>query len=144
MVPGRSPAIAAPAWQARALGRREVLRLDAEKAAQHAAVLDQVLHDPGREVGRNRESDALRPAVERGVDADEVTVRVDQRAARVAGVDRGVRLHEVLDRVQAEVVAPGRADDALRDRLAEAIRIADREHDIADAHVADAREVDAG
>ena len=65
--------------------------------------------------------------------------RVDQRAAGVAGIDRRVGLDEVLEAVDAEVVAAERADDAERHRVAEAERIADREHDVADLHVLERR-----
>ena len=57
---------------------------------------------------------------------------VDQRAAGIAGIDRRVGLDEILEPVDAEVIAAERADDAERDGVAEAERIADREHDVAD------------
>ena len=52
-----------------------------------------------REVARDGEADALVAAglaEDRGVDADQLAARVDQRAAGVARVDRGVGLDEVL------------------------------------------------
>ena len=58
---------------------------------------------------------------------------VDQRAAGVAGVDRGVGLDEVLEGVDAEAGAAERRDDAAGHRLADAEGIADREHHVADA-----------
>ena len=64
-------------------------------------------------------------------------LRVDQRAAGVALVDRRVGLDEVL--VAAVAAAAGRpalrADDPHRHGLADAERVADREHDVADAHL---------
>ena len=68
----------------------------------------------------------------RGVDADQVAVRIDQRAARVALVDRRVGLNEVLESVDAEIAAPERGNDAHRYGLTDVKRIADREHDVAD------------
>ena len=68
----------------------------------------------------------------RGVDADQLASRVDQRAARIAGVDRGVGLDEVLVAFDAETAAAKRADDPGGHRLAEAERIADRDHQVAD------------
>ena len=75
---------------------------------------------------------AARLGKDRAVDADEVARRVDERAAGVAGIDRRIGLDEVLEAIDAEMVAPERADDAHRDGVAEAERIADREHDVAD------------
>ena len=49
------------------------------------------------EVDRDREPDALRGACLGGVDADDVAGGVEQRAAAVAGVDRGVGLDEVVE-----------------------------------------------
>ncbi len=69
------------------------------------------------------------------VDADELALRVDERAARVAVVDRRVGLQEVLVAAVADAGRSAlRADDAHRDRLADAERVADREHDVADLH----------
>ena len=52
--------------------------------------------------------------------------------ARVAAVDRGVDLQEVVVGASADIAAAGR-NDAGRDRAAEAERVADRDHPIADA-----------
>jgi len=46
-----------------------------------------------------------------GVDADQRAAGVDQRAARVAEVDRCIRLDEVLERRDPELLAAGRAHD---------------------------------
>ena len=79
-------------------------------------------------------------AAHRAVDADQLAVAVDERAAGIAEVDRGVGLDEVLERRDAELAAAGRADDALRHGLAEPERIADREHGVADSQVVRASE----
>ena len=71
-----------------------------------------------------------------GVDADQPAGGVDERAAGVAGVDRGVGLQQPLERRAAvgvhRAVEPG--DDALRDgrAAAEVEREADREHAVAE------------
>ena len=61
---------------------------------------------------------------------------IHERAARVAGVDGRIGLDEVLVALDAERVAAGGADDAHRDGLADAERIADGEHDVADLGLA--------
>ena len=84
-------------------------RLDADPAAGDRAAGDDLFEHTARDRHRDREPDAERAArarVDRGVDADQMAGAVDQRAARVAGVDRGVGLDEVLERRQPEPVAP--------------------------------------
>ena len=86
-------------------------------------------------VGRDREGDADRAArrrEDRGVDADHIAVDVEGRAAGIALVHRRVDLDEVVIGAGADVAA-ARRDDARRHRAAEAERIADREHPVADA-----------
>ena len=83
----------------------------------------------------NRKADALRAAgarEDRGVDADELAAEIDQRAAGIAGIDRGVGLDEELIVGDADLCARDRRDDAVRHGLADAERIADREHQVAD------------
>ena len=71
-----------------------------------------------------------------GVDADQAPRRVDQRAARVAVVDRRVGLQEVLVAAVADAGRPPLgADDAHRHGLADAERIAEGQDDVADAHL---------
>ncbi len=82
----------------------------------------QVVHDAAHEVARHREADALIAAAlreDRGVDPDQLAARVDQRPARVAGIDRRVGLDEILVRRDADVAAAERADDTQRHGLAE-------------------------
>ena len=61
--------------------------------------------------------------------------RVDERATGIAEIDGGVGLNEILEVRDAEPAAAGGADDALRHGLAEAERIADRQHDVAGAQL---------
>ena len=97
--------------------RGQVLDRHAQPAAHHLAVLEQALHDRPGHVGGDGEADALVAAgarEDRGVDADQLAVHVDQRAARVAGVDRRVGLDEVLVVGDAHVGAALGRDDAHR------------------------------
>ena len=79
--------------------------------------------------------------------AIDVTVAVDQRAARVAVVDRGVGLDRAGDEL---VVALGRRqdqaalgrDDARRDGLGVAERVADRDDRVADLDARDRAELE--
>ena len=61
---------------------------------------------------------------------------VDQRAAGIARIDRGVGLDEGRESACADVGAGERGDDAAGHGLADAERIADGEHEIADLRVA--------
>jgi hypothetical protein len=51
------------------------------------------------------------------------------------GLMARVGLNEILEGVDAELAAAHRADDARGDRLADAERIADRQHDVTDARL---------
>ena len=112
--------------------------------------LDRGAAAPGRSdhdahhVRRDRKADALRAArarIDRGVDADEPAVEVDQRAARIARIDRGVGLDEELIIADADLGARHRRDDAVRHGLADAERIADRQHQVADLQIVGIGEV---
>ena len=104
---------------------------DAERSGGDVAGLGELSHHPAHFGGHDREAEALGAAalrVDLGVDADDLAPRVEERAARVAGVDRGVGL-QVLDvHVAAAVHA---ADDAGGDGEREAARVAGRGHVLA-------------
>ena len=127
---------AAPILQLQRLGEggRQVLGGDPEVAAQHFAVGDETVDHLADQVGGDGEADALKPAgatEDRGVNADEAALDVDQGPAGIARVNCGVGLHEVLV-FEAEAGAAAQcADDAGGDRLADAEGIADRQHAIA-------------
>ena len=114
---------------------RQILRHESEPAAHHVAVRQDLLHHAAHQIDRNREADALGPAVgavqHRGVDADQIAVRIDQRAAGIAEIDGGIGLDEILEGREPELAAAGGAHDALRHGLAQTVGIADGEHDIA-------------
>ena len=79
--------------------RRDILDGDAEEAAHDLAGGHQAVHDVAREVGGDGEADALEAAAaaeDRGVEADQAALHVDERAARVARVDGRIGLDEVL------------------------------------------------
>ena len=86
----------------------------------------------------DREADPRRRArtgEDRGVHADQVAVHVDQRPAGVARIDGRVGLDERRDAAGADLGARQRRDDAVGHRLADAERITDRQHQVADLHV---------
>ena len=125
---------------------RHGLELGAEPRPLHrgAAALRRGDHH-AHHVGRDGEADALRAArarEDRGVDADDLAGHVDQRAARVAGIDRGVGLDEELIVADADLGAGHRRDDAVGHGLADAERIADREHQVADLQLVGVGEIE--
>ena len=87
------------------------------------------------QVGRDGEADAggaARRRDDHAVDADQLAVHVDQRAAGIARIDRGVGLDEILVlRLVAGHMGEGR-DDAAGHRLADAEGVADGQHQVAD------------
>jgi hypothetical protein len=96
------------------------LNRHADAPALDAPVLHELRLDVGRDVDRDRERDALVAAASRidlRVDADHLSLEIEERPARVSGIDRGVGLDE------------GRAD---------------REHPFAHLHRARIAELDGG
>ena len=81
--------------------------------------------------------------IKRGVDADHIAVEVEHRAARIARIDRGVGLDVAVVEAGADV-AVQRRDDAGGDGAAEAERIADRDHPVADPGPGRIAEADEG
>src|ERR1019366_1977528 len=125
--------------------RRQVARLDTDPAAYDLSVLDEAFHYLARRAHRNGEADAETAAatrIDRGVDAEQVAVDVDGGAARIAGVDRGIGLDEVLEDFESQRIAAEAADDARGHRLADAEGVADGEHDVAALQVIDVAEGD--
>jgi len=94
--------------------RSDLPRLDADPTRVDASGLDDLLHDlPGARC-RDRETDAERSPrarVDRGVDGDQISRRVDKRPARVARIDCGVGLDEISKVLIAELVAAQGRDD---------------------------------
>ena len=125
--------------QAEAVGDVGGDRLDlhAEPGAVDVAVLLELRHDHLRGLRRDVEADADRAAgrrEDRGVDADHVAVDVEGRTAGITLVDRRIDLDVVVVGAGADVAA-ARRDDAGGDGAAQAERIADRDHPVADARL---------
>jgi hypothetical protein len=129
---------------AREVGR-QVLHEEARPRAPHLAVGDEVAHHAPHAVDGDGEADPLRLAVDGGGDADQLALDVEERAAGVARVDRGVGLDEVGESalLVAERAADG-AHHARRHRVREAEGVADRDHRLADHQVRRAAEGDVG
>ena len=85
-------------------------------------------------IGTAKPIPTLQPPVgkNRGVDANEFTPHIDQRAARIARIDGCIGLDEILVALLAEASATESAYQAGRHRLAEAEWIADGYHDFSD------------
>ena len=75
----------------------ELLGSDADIGATHAAMAHQFAQYETGRVRRDRKADALRAHDHRGVDADNLAVGGNQWAARIAGIERGVGLDDVID-----------------------------------------------
>ena len=106
---------------------------NADEGAAHAAEADDLRNDEIGGVGGDREGDALRAVDHGGVDADDLAGRRHQRAAGIAGVERGVGLDDVVDQPAGRGAhrAAERRDDAGGDGPFEAERIADGNGDLA-------------
>jgi hypothetical protein len=106
---------------------------------RHLRRVHQLRHQVAQLVHRDREPDVLRVAADGGVDADHLSVRVEQGPARVARVDRRVRLYQVGQQHVAvrglEVPVHGR-DDPGAHAVAEPHRVADGDDRLADHQVA--------
>src|SRR5207249_64167 len=106
------------------------LDLNAEPPARDFAVFLQLLdHRPGS-VRRYRKTDADGSTIGRidgRVDADDITLEVEGRAAGIAPVHRRIDLQKIVVRTGVNVTsAPG--NDAAAYGIVEAERAADREH----------------
>src|SRR5947209_6626110 len=104
---------------------------DADPGRRHTAILDEIGNDAINDIDGDSEADAragTRRREDRRVDADQPSRRIQQRAARIAGIDRGVGLDHVGDLTAAAGWQPAleRADDAAGQRLIEPEGIADR------------------
>jgi hypothetical protein len=120
--------------------RVQLDRRDPEIGVLRLAALAQHVERALDRVDRHREADAL--AAARGrldllIDADDLAVGVDERAAGVAGVDRRVGLDRTRDAEAGQRLdrAIDRRDHADRQRLALAERRSDRRHRLADLDV---------
>src|SRR5947208_3127718 len=119
-------------------GCTTISRRGTRAAARHAAALNQLRADATGGVARTREAEPLGAADHRGIDADYARVAVNQGTTAVAGVERNVALDDGVH--QPTVLRPQgaaeRADHAGADGEGETERVADRHHQLADAHFA--------
>src|SRR4029077_2551303 len=79
----------------------DLLDAQAEPAAAHFAEFAELIDHRHGGVGRHREADAARtagPRDDRGVDADDLAVEAEQRAAGIAAIDGGVGLNVIVVR----------------------------------------------
>src|SRR5215510_11463766 len=107
---------------------RSRLTAESEIRANDSAVCQELWNDPHGRIDRDCEADALGHRKNGRVDADDATVRIDEWAARVAGVQSHVGLNDVVDEAAsraAERAADG-AHHACRDGRLEPEGIADR------------------
>ena len=105
----------------------DLLDAHAEPAAARLAVLAELVDDGNGARRRHRETDtdrAARGRNDRGVDADDFAVEVEQRTAGIAPVDGGVGLDVVVVRTRVDV-AVARRDDTCGHGAAETERVAD-------------------
>jgi hypothetical protein len=86
------------------------------------------------QIGGNGETDAVGTAGAAeycGVDADQTTVHVDQSAAGIAGIDRGIGLDEGAEIRHADAVAGKCGNNAAGHGLTDAEGVADGQNDVA-------------
>jgi hypothetical protein len=95
-------------------------------------MLNQFAKHELRRIARNGKTDALRAHDDGGVDADDFATRRNERAARIAGIERGIGLDHVLDQAPGARAqrAAERRDHAGCHRRFEAERIADRDNEL--------------
>jgi hypothetical protein len=114
---------------------RHLLDADADPTAADAAGRTKLVGDVHGDVDRDREGEpheSAGTAVDLGIDADDLTAQIEERTARVAGVDRNVGLDERYEALLWQR-APLRAHDTGRDRAFESERRPDGEHPFAHA-----------
>src|SRR5207237_570047 len=118
------------------LGQLAIDRLDshAEVRSGDAPFFDQLISDPSGKVDRHGKADAVittRAGGNRRIYPDDLTRKIDQRSAAVAGVDGRVRLQKIFTFRQAGA-APFGADDSGGDCCIQAKRAADRQDPVSD------------
>ena len=114
--------------------RRQGFTFDADPAADQLAGLrrgKEHLHHFRRD-GKADAVGAARLREDRGVDAHQPTLAIEQRTARIAGIDCGIGLDEELPIRNADASAGDGGNDAGRHCLADAERVADGDGDVAD------------
>ncbi len=125
--------------QRNGIGAQLFLETDANGAARHAPLRNNLVIDADGRGGGQCEADAFISAAagdDSGVDADHFSGQVDERTARVAGVNRRVGLQESLELVPdaADTRAIFRADDSRSDSSLQSERTANGQDPIANLH----------
>ena len=113
--------------------RRQGLPRDTKAATADLAIFHQLRHQLADHIGGNSEADAdiaTGRGQNSGIDPNQLTTQVDQRAAGIAGVDGGVGLDEIFIPLNTEATAPQGADDARGNGLPQAKGVANRHHKI--------------
>ena len=85
-------------------------------------------------VGGNGKANALGEVNDGGIDADDFAAQIEERASRVARIDRRVRLNEIFVSREIDVFSPDSAHDAEGDGSVQPEGISDGKHRLADAH----------
>ena len=130
---GHDDAVVSRQSERRGHARRDGLDAHAHFLPAQVTVLPELAeHRPGRRA-RNGEAQALVPSglrQDERVDADHFPADVDQRAARIAGIDRRIGLHEDLRRVGVHLPCHGR-DQPVGQAVAEPVGAAECKHHLA-------------
>ena len=115
--------------------QRRRLRLHPDVAAPHFAIFHELRRYEFCRVDGDGKAQPLRRHDGRRVHAHNFAARIHQRPARIAGIQRGIRLDHVINqspRLRSQR-ASQRADHARRDRALKSHGISDRHHQMADA-----------
>ncbi len=107
------------------------MNADPQPTACHLSLGHQLRHHTLRHVGGDGKADPLRKVDDRRVDADDLPAYVKERAARVARVDRGIRLDKVFVPGEIHIFPTQRADHPDRERAVQAEGVADRDGPLA-------------
>src|SRR5437764_12273931 len=106
---------------------QRLLAFDADPCPPDPAVLENLGQNMEGGIACNRKADALSAEDDRGIDTDHPALPVDQRPARIAGVECGIGLDDVID--EPAVTGSGRPADCTdatgRHRLLETQGIAE-------------------
>ena len=111
---------------------RHRLYADTEEGPLHGTRIDEFVADPLGQIDRHGKADAFATAAvgrDGRVDADDLSLQVDQRSTAVTRIDGGIGLQVILALGDADSARLGR-DDADRHRFLESERRSDCQHPI--------------
>ena len=75
----------------------QCMRELADKSAADSSIFNEPSRYELRGIDRDRKANSLRRPDHRGINADDFTVRRDQRPPRIAGVQGSIRLDHIVD-----------------------------------------------